>query len=189
MILSSARLAVTCSHRPCTRPYTHPNLVIFPVSQYHLYVLIRVNICTRGIRYMPQYLRRCRMQGFRRHLGLQPPSMSISYPSQAQTLPSEARQYFRNRNCDHKSDILHSFSCDMSFLSFHCPHWPLLQSCHILCDYFNKWWVVWCDHSRMSWMQVALELPSAITICSDETRTLVGTVRNLRGMVEQDVQS
>jgi len=85
------------------------------------------------------------------------PPMSIPNPSQAQTLPSQTHQYFRDR--DHKSDILHSVACGISFLSSRCPHWPLLQSCRIWCDSFRKWWVVWRDHSWMSLMQVILELP------------------------------
>ena len=64
MILSSARFTVMCSHHPRTHPYTHPNLVILPVSQYYLYLLLQVNRSIRDPHYLPQYPRRCRLQSF-----------------------------------------------------------------------------------------------------------------------------
>jgi len=68
--------------------------------------------------------------------------------------------------------ILHSVACGISFLSSHCPDWPLLKSRHVLYNYLKKSWLVWRDNSQMSLTQVIWSPFSAIIrgdnrICCD----------------------
>jgi len=82
---------------------------------------------------------------------------------------------------------LHSVACGISFLSSHCPDWQLLKYRHILYKYLKRSWLFWNDHSRMSLTQVILEL----LVCNygwEIKWELIGTVRNRRGMVEQDAK-